>query len=207
MSIAEREELARLRSALHNIIELGISALSTVTSLIERGGDYEAALREIERCMESIEMLRNDLVRGSLIYMARFQPIGYELKLVHSIIDVSYDIFRIVRYCREIALVLSIARLGPSDISRECLEAVSIARDMVMKAVESLERESVEGARLVMEMDQRIDQIYRESMKILEPGNESLDRRAAASLFLIRHLERIADHATYIAKKVFALRD
>jgi len=206
LSIAEQEELMRLRSALRNIIELGMNSLTTLTNLFERGGDYGSALRAIERDMESIEMLRNELVRSSLIFMARFQPVGYELKLVHSIIDVSYDVFRIVRYCREIALVLSIARLEPREISRDCLDALSIARDMVLKAVESLEREDAAEAQRVMEMDQRIDQIYREAMKALEPGNECIDRRVAVSIFLLRHLERIADHATYIAKKVFALK-
>ncbi len=205
MSIAAREELDRIKSSLESIVSRGFKAVEEAIALLEGRRDPASALDSIEKCMEYIEDAREELVRRALVYIARFQPVGYDLKLVHSIIDVSYDVFRISRYCREIAFLVNIAGITSSEVAAECLEALKTAYVMFKDAVKSLWAIDVALARSVLERDESIDEAYRNVLASLKNQSEPITREFVVKALLLRHVERIADHATYIARRVLSL--
>ncbi len=74
--------------------------------------------------------------------------------------------------------------------------------EMMRLSFETLRTRDVQVARKLIEMDNEVDSLYRGYLKGLI-GNPNLTAAEAVSTALIaRHLERIADHAWYIAESV-----
>jgi phosphate transport system protein len=74
--------------------------------------------------------------------------------------------------------------------------------EMMRLSFKTLRTHDVQVARQLVEMDGEVDSLYRGYLKGLT-SNPSLKAAEAVSTALIaRHLERIADHAWYIAQSV-----
>ncbi len=160
--------------------------------------DDSSKLSRIEDLVVSAEEYRNTISSQATLFIARFQPLVEDLILAESVISVAYDLYRISRYAREIALVSE--RIGglKGNVNSDILEALEIARSMVREAVEAFVRGKREYVESVNLKDSLVDNIYRRYLEMLK-GSGSISVRDAASLLLARHIERIADHATYIA--------
>ncbi len=69
---------------------------------------------------------------------------------------------------------------------------------MLVRAFDALRREDPDEAKTVLDLDEQVDRMYLRGLDLLQ-ARESLSRCEVAELLVLRHLERIADHAVYIA--------
>jgi phosphate transport system protein len=81
-------------------------------------------------------------------------------------------------------------------------EAGSIIRDMLNISVEAFQQLDVEKAKQVSDMDERIDEIYRERLRAITLERDGSKECDVAITLALRNLERIADHATYICEAI-----
>lgn len=185
------ENIEHLIRKLHGYVD---SLFETVGSLIDnRVTDVPD---EVNERIVAVEELRGSIARETLLYIARWQPLGRDLTKAEGYIQAAYDLYRIARYLREIARLNMIAGpLGDLSINREALDR---ARRMVDTAVKSMLEGNVQLARSVEEEDKIIDSYYESSLRGL--SEEVITRDKAIEALFARHVERIADHATYIAK-------
>ena len=164
-----------------------------VIRLVEEGVEPG---EEFERRLMAVEELRKATTIETLLLIARWQPLGRDLARAEGYIRAAYDLFRIARYLREIVRLNSVA--GP--LAELGLDSTPLrrAREMVGDAVKALLEEDEALGRHVEDADKDIDDYYLHALRRL--SRERVTRRDAVEALLARHVERIADHATYLAK-------
>ncbi|MCE4604033.1 MAG: phosphate uptake regulator PhoU [Aeropyrum sp.] len=144
-----------------------------------------------------VELMASSIEDEATLFIARYQPLGPELIDSKAAIKVSYDLFRIARYAREIAHLISSVRIDKIDEAiAESAQAIEEMFKLGYKAFRDLNPELLPR---VEELEKVCDEAYHKSLKILAES-ESVDKRDAITALTARHLERIADHIVYIAK-------
>ncbi len=158
--------------------------------------------RKITAKVDSIAKIakeyRDSITSEATVFIARFQPLGRDLIMAENVISVAYDLYRIARYAREISILADALGGLEGNVNDDVLNAMKTARAMVGKSIKALVERDRKNISEVYEDDDNIDKVYHKYLDILA-SQTSIDKRSAASLLLARHVERIADHATYIA--------
>jgi len=189
-----RRDLERIYSNLDKLYNLVERILrDTIEALAEwREENLEDRLYIVESMTDMIE-------EQATFFIAKYQPLGQELLEAKSLIRASYDLYRISRYCREINRVMKYTRgIKPS---RSVLETASIVVEMVEKAYRAYRSRDTGLRGMVEDMDNSVDSAYTSMLERVS-ASESISRGDVVDLLVLRHLERIADHAVYITKHV-----
>ncbi|MEM1873332.1 MAG: PhoU domain-containing protein [Acidilobaceae archaeon] len=156
-------------------------------------------MESLEEAVAEAELMKDMIARKAMIFIARFQPLGRDLLLAETSISVAYDLYRIARYFREIATAVehqgSLARaLGEAE-----LKAFKQLGEMIESAVSTYISWKPHTAKRVIELDNVYDSLYKGYLDLVL-SKEQIDSRIAIGLLVARHMERIADHATYIIR-------
>jgi len=190
---SREEDLLRMKSNLQRLFTLAIESMELAEKVMSGGRAVDLSAQA-----HLAEHLKDAIYGEALFFIARWQPLGRTLLHVESIIKVSYDLFRIVRYANEITLTLALTPL--SKMPPEVLDASQRAREMLERAFTAFSRGEEEPARPIEELDEYVDRIYREYLKKIA-SQERVSREDAIATLVLRHIERVADHATYIARE------
>jgi phosphate transport system protein len=184
------------------LLEMVDLAERTVSASIEaaaEGGKLDAQVRiwsnELQGKYDDVEDKAVELI-------ARYQPVASDLRVIKSSMKIAYDLARLGRYAYDIIQVLDLIN-GGKAADRPFLEKMAEkVLTMMRLSFKTLRTHDVQVARQLIEMDGEVDSLYRGYLKGLT-SNPSLKAAEAVSTALIaRHLERIADHAWYIAQSV-----
>ncbi len=181
--------LDRMYNLVHKVFKKTLDALREW-----RPEDLEDQLYLAETMMNMIE-------EQATFFIAKYQPLGPELLEAKSLIRVSYDLYRITRYCREINRVITYTSGRIPGASKEVLEAATRSLEMVEKAYRVYRSRDKRLKAEVEEMDDKIDNTYTSMLHTLSRRDE-IGSRELVDLLIVRHLERIADHAVYIAQQL-----
>lgn len=187
------EAEAKLRSLVERM-HSHVDALFEMVLESLRSG--RARAEEMGERLVAVEELRSTVTIETMLFIARWQPLGRDLARAEGYIRAAYDLFRIARYLREIARLDEAA--GPLSEVGVNVGALERAREMVDKAVKALLTGDPGLSSEVEEADREIDKYYQSSVEGL--SRDPVPRRAAVEALFARHVERIADHATYMAK-------
>ncbi|MEM1693408.1 MAG: PhoU domain-containing protein, partial [Ignisphaera sp.] len=128
-------ELERLKSIILHMASHIRDIVSKTSKLFKeidmdsRRGIWE----EIDSTSAMLDRIRKEFVNEVLVFMARRQPLGKELLISHTLISIAYDVYRISRYCREIARIDSV--LAP-QFSVANIRVVGDAFEEATRAVE-----------------------------------------------------------------------
>ena len=76
---------------------------------------------------------------------------------------------------------------------------------MVRKSVDSLKDHDSVLVRSLSETENQVDDMYFKYLERLVEGAPALSRCTISSVLVVRYLERIADHATYIGESIIYL--
>jgi len=184
------------------LLEMADLAERTVSASIAaaaQGGKLDTQVRiwsnELQGGYDDVEEKAVELI-------ARYQPVASDLRVIKSSMKIAYDLARLGRYAYDIVQVLDLIN-GGKAADRPFLEKMSDRVLAMMRlSFETLRTHDVQVARQLIEMDNEVDSLYRGYLKGLI-SNPSLKAAEAVSTALIaRHLERIADHAWYMAQSV-----
>jgi phosphate transport system protein len=160
--------------------------------------EREKTWQEIENTSVNLETIRREFVNEVLIFIARRQPLGRELLLANALISIAYDMYRISRYCREIARIDSMLPLSSKLNTIRNLQTIF---EEAIKAVEASLNDLIDftpkRSNIVKEIDNNVDEIYREIIQEVTT-NSVVPREKAVKALIMRHIERIVDHAQYI---------
>ncbi len=188
-----REDLEHIESTLNKLFKVALESLEAVEDSLRTGRALDLTAQ-----VDLADHLKETIYTEALFYIAKWQPLGHELLYVEALIKASYDLFRITRYANEIARTVT---MSGKPIDEGITEVARRARQMVEKAFRALIARSDAEARSVEELDTFIDKAYRDELASVA-SKERVDCREALKLLVLRQLERIADHATYIAREV-----
>ncbi|MEM0005792.1 MAG: PhoU domain-containing protein [Ignisphaera sp.] len=195
-------ELERLKSIILHMASHIRDIVSKTSKLFKeidmdsRRGIWE----EIDSTSAMLDRIRKEFVNEVLVFMARRQPLGKELLISHTLISIAYDVYRISRYCREIARIDSVLapQFSVANI-RVVGDAFEEATRAVERALDDLVRLKPTNENIVVEIDGRVDKLYN-TLLVDVSSRDSVDRMTALGILVMRHIERIVDHANYIER-------
>lgn len=175
-----------------------VAAIDLNVKLAERTLAFEA---EVDKLEEGIEVSIFDL-------LALQQPMASDLRFVVSALKISADLKRIV------GLSINIAKI-PGKIEGEHVKSLidmekmaDIAVYMLENSLKAFETHDSELARATAARDEEVDKLFYavwvELIKMMAKDT-SIISRATYLLFLIRYIERIADHCCNICESVVYL--
>jgi phosphate transport system protein len=175
-----------------------ISVIDTNTDLAKKTLALEA---EVDKFEEDIESSILDL-------LALQQPIASDLRLVVSSLKISADLKRIV------GLSINVAKI-PGKIDGEHIKPLmdiqkmaDIAEYMLENSIKAFIDQDIELAKSTAARDDEVDKLfYAIWVELLEAmaKDTGIISKATYLLFLIRYIERIADHCCNICESVVYL--
>ncbi len=163
------------------------------------------ASEDVSELSEMLVLMTGDVEEKSFELIAKYQPVASDLRIINSYIKIAYDFERYGRYAWDISFVGK--RLGPlkycdawiPEFIRDMGEKVL---QMVKISINSLKRMDIELAKSITKTEQEVDDMYFQYFgKLVEKANTT-NECTISSVLVVRYLERIADHATYIAEAV-----
>jgi phosphate transport system protein len=156
---------------------------------------------------EQLRILREETSGLATEILARYQPLAGDLRFINSCLDIAYDLARFGRYAYDIALTPY--WLGNVE---ECnLEVPMLMADkalvMIKKSMDAFKTRDATLAKTLPENDDEIDAMYKSTILSLLDDDDISNKCALVTTLLVRHIERIADHACYIADAVVYIVD
>jgi len=184
------------------LLEMGQLSQQTVESAMdayEKGTSSE----EVERWSQKLRQLDDQVSDICIELIARFQPVASDLRYIKASLEVSHGFYRYGRYAHDIVEVLNTF----GDLTTCDHEAIDAAaqktEEMIRLSVEAFAKKDVELARRITNLDDYVDDAYRNYIKSLMKARKVNLRCALSQTLILRYLERIADHAVYIGRSVF----
>ncbi|KAF2958408.1 PhoU family transcriptional regulator [Thermotoga sp. Ku-13t] len=198
---------AKLMEFVNGVEELFERTLYAVQSSDEK------TIREIEEMDDYFDELDLTIQSTAFDVIAKFQPLAEDLRFVVAMIGLSIDLERIADECVNIAqLSRHVQRSLESFTSWETLnDMVRIINTMLQQTVEAVKNRDLELAIKVWQKDDDVDRLHNEGHENLielacHETNPRMMRIYLEEAFLIRHLERIADHLTNICEKLYFMQ-
>jgi len=195
VSLVERA-VAELAGMLDRLYAESLAAFDAAFGFTRGGGE------EVARHAREAERLRTGIVDKAVEYLARFQPMARELRRITAYMEASYDLFRVARYALEAARLEARVPGGCDEALAGLRSVAETAREMLEESYRALRREDPDRAKRVLDLDERVDRAYLRGLDELVI-REALGRCEVARLLILRHLERVADHAVYIASSAY----
>ncbi|MEM4481689.1 MAG: PhoU domain-containing protein [Desulfurococcaceae archaeon] len=195
------EGLQRIRGALLRMAKLTGESTDKIYALFSSDinlSEREKAWDEINEISIILENLRKEIVTEVLVFIARRQPLGLELREAQIIISITYDMYRISRYCREIAKI-DMLMMPESSISRiqELQSTFALVASAVKAIVGDIDKLKPLSEEVLLNIDREVDERYGSVLKEITKS-ETVSREVACKALLMRHIERIVDHTLYI---------
>jgi phosphate transport system protein len=192
-----KDKLLAMAALSQQALEASVDAyLERNVALCEYVGENETAINTAHREVDEM----------SYELLAQEQPMAVDLRFILAVIKINGNLERIGDQSMSIAQrTLEMASREPLEIPVDIAKMRDIARAMIRGALQALLDGDAKLAASVVDMDDEIDRLNRETHERLISVIASDAAKAEQSLHSIiisRNLERIADHAVNIASDV-----
>lgn len=197
-------ELEKLKK---RILSLGAMAEERVRMAIKaietRDGELAKKIMEADSEIDDTEV---EVEEDCLKILALHQPVAVDLRFISAVIKINNDLERIGDEAVNIAeRVANIARRPAIPLPIHYHEMAEKTETMLKKSLDALVNLDADLAYRVCLADDEVDEMNRvvyDSVKEAIRQNPEQVGYLINFLFISRHLERIADHATNIAEEV-----
>lgn len=197
-------QLDELKQALLSMAALVETQVNkAVKGLIDRDADLCEEVIAGDRPINEMEL---DIDNQCIQLLALQQPIARDLRFIASAIKINIDLERIgdiaVNIAKKNRKLINMPILKPLiDIPRMAALSQSMVKDSLDAFVRGDEQLSREVCIRDDEVDHLQDQVFRELLTYMMESSNAVPQ-AIQLIFISRHIERIADHATNIAESV-----
>ncbi len=197
------EQLERLNSDMVHMGELCETAINNATTALKEGNQELA--NEVVRFDDQIDQMEREIESICLKLLLQQQPVARDLRQISAALKMITDMERIGDQAADIGeIIVSEKKDAQVDIPM-IIQMSEAAAKMVRDSVEAYVKKDLALAGGVIEADDRVDLLF-EGVKtklIQRIAENAEDGRHAIDLIMVaKYLERIADHATNIAKWV-----
>jgi phosphate transport system protein len=209
--MARKRYVRKLKELRQNVIDMGAVTVQSVENVVAALETSDTALAErVIADDDDIDNYDRKIESQSMTLLALEQPMAKDLRIIATSLKMITDLERIGDFVVDIAEEV-VAMAKPIHIpvsATKFNELVAEVKSMVADSIETYAEGNVQRARSFEGRDDRIDFLYKhivENMvKALAQGQCSTETVAdvASLLYIIRYLERIADHAVNIGNRV-----
>ncbi len=199
-----------LETLQRNILGMGAAVEEAVYKAIRALQERDIDLaREVIDGDNAIDESENRVEDECLKILALHQPVAIDLRRVAAVLAINVDLERMADLAVDIAERADVLAGPPFIPVPDGLQRMSdLTTAMVRQCLDAFVNLDVPVARKVIRLDDEIDRLNAEVIaEIVATMRESADYiEPGLSLFsAVRHLERIADHATNVAEDVVYL--
>ncbi|MEM4494945.1 MAG: phosphate uptake regulator PhoU [Candidatus Caldarchaeum sp.] len=190
--------LERLVNMLNDMASLSRTAVEAAVEGFIKGTPNED---EVFQLSEKLRWLQDEVSDLAVELIARYQPVATDLRFLRSCMEVAYGFSRFGRYAYDISQVITTFGELHECEKTEVLETAEVVKTMIEKSVKSFVEKNLELAAELEKLDSIVDKAYKNHLQrsLSNPGSKKCDM---ATMLILRYLERIADHATYIGEAV-----
>ena len=197
--------IERTRDIIGEMSKISKICVSTVMESYTKGDVKKGEMLEFA---ETLRVLQEEVSDLAFELIARYQPVATDLRYIRSYLEVSYVLSRFGGYGYEIVEVLDMIGSIPECDKTVVTKAANVTSEMISLSMNALDVKNKQTSDELYDMDDIVDGIYRDYLRgIMVAKKESqgiyADPRCIISaLHILRYLERVADHACYIADSV-----
>jgi phosphate transport system protein len=178
----------------------------TIRALQER---QPSLAQEVIDGDEEIDREENFVENECLKILALHQPVAVDLRRVVTVLKINSDLERMADLCVNIAeRVVSLGEVPTLPFPQRLQKMADLTTTMVRQSLDAFMQVDGTLARPVLAMDDEVDALNKEIINELIALMKATPEFVTQGLSLfsaVRHLERIADHATNIAEDVVYL--
>lgn len=190
------KELIEMGALCENAIAMAAKALAEGNTKI--AGKVPELSAEINRQERNIETMCMKL-------LLQQQPVAKDLRTISSALKMVTDMERIGDNSGDIAEIVTMANISPSDNTGHIQDMARATIKMVTDSIDAFVKRDVNLAKEVVAYDDVVDS-YFDNIKtnlIAQFGNPKADGEKVLDLLMIaKYFERMGDHAAEIAKWV-----
>jgi phosphate transport system protein len=203
------------------LTELRTHAVEMGGLVIDQVGTAVSALLERDTARAERVLAREPVVndyesridRESLTFIALHQPVASDLRAARAISRAALELERVGDESKKIArFALKIGAIAPHDpvvaVARSLRHMATLSAAQLRSAVRALDEADPVQAREVLERDKELDDEFasaiRQLMSFVMEDRQFL-RATVDTVFALKGLERIGDHAKNIAEQVVYL--
>ena len=194
------------------VLKMGAVAADTLKNSIDSllTKDVELA-RAIIRGDDEIDALEKKIDNECLRSIAMRQPVREELRFIFAVLKTITDIERIGDQAVNIAgWTLDLKNHPEFEVNPAILEMGNMAEHMLRDVLTAFRTSDVELAGEICRRDDHLDRMCAEAfnefidlMASRRPKNTAVVRIEAGQMLAARYLERVGDHVTNIAERVY----
>jgi phosphate transport system protein len=166
---------------------------------------------EVVKSDEYVDQHEVHVEEECLKILALHQPVAVDLRRIATVMKVNNDLERIADLAVSIAQRAQAMDEFPAfPIPQKVPGMVVLATEMVRGAMNAFVNMDTAAARRIIAMDKSVDQDNREIIADLQTLMQKRPEAVPAAVHCfsaVRHIERIADHATNIAEDVIYLAE
>lgn len=193
-----------------DILDMGGNVEEAVTRAVRAVLERDASLAdEVIDGDTPIDLQENQVEEECLKILALHQPVATDLRRITAIILINTDLERMADLAVEMAeRAVQLARPPLIPIPESLPIMTDLVTAMVRQSLDAFVHLDATNARRVVRLDDEVDRHNAEIIDNLIEVMQKTPEFVAAGLNLfsvVRHLERIADHATNIAEDVVYL--
>jgi len=155
---------------------------------------------------QAINFAEREIDELALDLLAMQQPMAVDLRFIVAVLKINADLERVGDQAVNITeRVVDLLELPHVELPVDVAHMASLVREMIRRALEAFIRGDADVAQTVLEADDKVDRINRETFQLMNAmvqQSTEAARQAINVLLISRNLERVADHATNIAEDV-----
>jgi phosphate transport system protein len=199
------EELKKLENSL---VEMG----TTVKDMLEKSQkallDRDSALaKQVIEMDDIVDKYNWSIEDNCLKLLALQQPMAHDLRVIAAAMKIISDIERMGDYCVDIAkFTIELIKLPPLPLNKNLINMFELVEKMLCDSLDAFVNRDINFILSVVEQDDAIDRtyyrIYDEVIEEIEHAPETAPQQVKY-LMIARFLERIADHITNIAERIY----
>jgi phosphate transport system protein len=194
--------LEQLTTMVLKMGEVAQKALSMSISSFSSGRDRSDEVYELSGILGSMTV---ETEEKAFSLIAKYQPVASDLRIINSYIRIAYDFDRYGRYAWDISSICK--RFGGLQDCEKWMgqffeEMGEKVLSMVSVSVESLRAQNTDLAKTISKIEKEVDKMYFDHLDKLMQEANATSQCTISSVLGVRYLERIADHAAYIAEAV-----
>ncbi len=194
--------LEQLTAMVYRMGEVAEKVLSISLTGYTKGKDTTESTRELSQILVAMTQEVED---KAFNLIAKYQPVATDLRIINSYMKIAYDFERCGRYSWDIAYI-SKTMGGLKECSTWMPDYIAGMSEKVLNmvsiSVSALKRLDTNLARSISQTEQEVDKLYFQYLTKLVEEAKTTNLCTVSSVLVIRYLERIADHATYISEAV-----
>ncbi len=187
------------------VFKMGEAAQQALTLSLRgyiRGRDLSEDVCELSEMLVS---MTTEVEEKAFRLIAKYQPVASDLRIINSYIKIAYDFERYGRYAWDISSInkrfgaLEKCNKWIQDLVEEMSEEVL---QMVGTGLLALKNFNSDLATSVAKSEEKVDKMYYDFLDKLVNEAGITNQCTISSLLVVRYLERIADHTTYICESI-----